>query len=155
MSKANDGKYLEEATRNAIQELSKKHPVKIERIEDAKTFGRATTNKEADFKGCSKGIPWLIECKSSDIEKSLRSCLSSTVKATQTAHHRLWHRAGGRSMFIFHSNAYDTLEIWDGDTVCKHRVSGTPLPTDGAICVGGLGFIKKALEHILLGTPIT
>ena len=150
MSRSNDGKYLEDETRDALKELSKRSPVKIDRIDDAKSAGQFTTNKAGDFMGCAKSIPWLIECKSSDMEETLRSCLSSTVKNTQAAHHRLWHRAGGRSIFIFYSLAYDNLEIWDGTLVCKHRVSGKPLPPGGALLAGGMGAFQSFLKTILI-----
>ena len=150
MSKSNDGKYLENKVRDALKELSKTLPVKIDRIDDAKSAGRFTTNKAGDFMGCAGGTPWLLECKSSDMEETLRSCLSGTVKDTQVAHHRLWARAGGKSVFVFHSNAYDRLEIWDGPLVCKHRVSGKPLPKDGAMLTGGLNYMQEALKEILL-----
>ena len=55
MSKSNDGKYLENKVRDAIKGLAKKNPIKIDRIDDAKTAGRFTPNKAGDFMGCAGG----------------------------------------------------------------------------------------------------
>jgi hypothetical protein len=112
------GKPLEEKIQEAGKLLQENHPAFLDRIYDTTSAGSLLPPRPGDFYLLLQGTMFLIEAKSSEKHRSFMECsLKKMIRPTQIACHRLWMRAGGQSLFIFHYTAGERVEFWDGKVV--------------------------------------
>ena len=103
-----------------ISKAQAKHPLRLIRLYDSRSAGvsgNKLPEQDGDFIVQAAGIGWLIEVKTSSTYSSLgenRSSLTSLMKDVQAAGQRLWHRAGGRGLVVFHAKGSSKVEFWNG-----------------------------------------
>lgn len=116
----------ESTVREVLVELQEFHRAAFHRFYDTKsTQGGILPSQPGDYMLIMKGYPLLIECKHSEVEKTLsRKYISSSVDGKQCARMRVWIRAGGSGIFLFKSDLSDTMEIWPGGHIIE--VQTTP-----------------------------
>lgn len=81
-----------------------------------------------------RGLPILIETKSSEKHDSLIRCFSSHVPSEQVGSHRLWLRAGAMTLLSFKGTA--GLELWPGEELVEARTNGRRLRASSIISKG-------------------
>lgn len=112
---SNTGKPFEQTTMKILKELATKHPMKVHRFADSHAARNIMTSAPGDFLVVKSGVPILMEVKSSEQEGvSFGSRFRSMVTSSQYAEARLWIRAGGVSMFMFHNIHDDAYEVYSG-----------------------------------------
>lgn len=111
---ANNGKKSEETVRVILKGYQEKFPAFFTRLYDSTTArGGFVPPQVADFLGVFEGIPYAIEVKSSEKHNSLRDVPKGYIRASQIVGGRIFIRAGGKGLFIFHSLTGDIWEAWD------------------------------------------
>lgn len=148
---ANDGKKSEEIVRVILKSYQEKHPAFFTRLYDATTArGAYVPPQVADFLGVFDGTPLAIEVKSSEKHTSLGSVPKTYIQPSQVAGGRIFVRAGGKGLFIFHSLKDDFYELWDTSDVISWVLSGRRLESDQRLLrVKGKTALKiKLLEKI-------
>ena len=126
------GKYFEnEIMTPALTRFCEAQPAFFHKLKDTYAARNFLPTSPADYLVALSGEAQLWECKASAVQFSLRSCLSDMVSNHQVAHHRLWHRSGNRSWFLFYSDQTGVIEFWPGDLVVQCRLKGSPLPSGG------------------------
>ena len=126
------GKQFEQDTQDLLKLFSTKYRFYYLRLYDSTSArGQYIPAVPGDFIAVANGVPHLIENKASEKYDSLKSCLSKNVDTGQAAAHRLWHRAGGESWFLFLAHKSQMLEVWNGELVGECRATGKSLPEGG------------------------
>lgn len=146
---ANIGKALQSTTMSALKSLASRIPLYVHRLEDTHAARNFLPTTPGDFLVVYNGIAYLIECKSSEQEDvDFGSRFRSLVPNTQIASARLWIRAGGESLFLFHSIPHDLYAVYAGKVVVsmyqnkRQRIDPLLGPIIG----------KSGLEDMLLNT---
>lgn len=152
MDKRNDGKAPEEKVREALVALQEKEPVFFFRLYDSTSAqGASIPAQISDFFLTYRGLSISLEVKSSEKHTSLADCPKSYIRKTQVAKSRLLYRAGGSSLYVFHSLADDVFEVWDGLLVGRWVLGQAKLKGSKPI----LSFKgKKLLQEQLLASLI-
>lgn len=142
MSKGNDGTWLQDALQKALKAFCGSRPGFWHRFPDSKSSRTLINAQPGDYLWV---LPWgavLIECKSTDRSSPLRSLLDPG----QCGKHRLWHRAGQPSAFVYADSARGLLQWHDG----KSALEGDRLP-EWAGSVGGIAdmliFVDEKNKH--------
>jgi len=123
------GKWFEGKFQEKLDELKSRKLCTYVRLYDTRSAGAYIPAQPGDFI-----VLWgkprnavLVECKSSAVHKSLKSCASSHIETNQVTEHRIWHIANHPSLFIFYSEPTGKIEIWDGRHVVAQRLISKPL----------------------------
>lgn len=119
--------YDWEATlREVLVDLQEYHRAAFHRFYDTKsTQGGMLPSQPGDFLLIMGGYPLLIECKHSEVERTLsRKYISSSVDGDQCGRMRVWRRGGAGAIFLFKSDLSDTVEIWPASHIIE--VKNTP-----------------------------
>lgn len=128
---ANNGKKSEETVRVILKGYQEKFPAFFTRLYDSTTArGGFVPPQVADFLGVFEGIPYAIEVKSSEKHNSLRDVPKGYIRASQIVGGRIFIRAGGKGLFIFHGLRRDVWEVWDTAQVIDWVLNGVELPED-------------------------
>ena len=148
----NIGKWFEAKTEDALRNLKSKKVCTYVRLHDSYAAqGNLLPGQPGDFIVKAKGSPCLLlECKSSEKYKTLRSCLSSHVEPHQAAAHRIWHMMEGATLFVFYSDVIAGVEFWNGNYVGECRGKGQQLDKGGALDVVPLLKLEQTLKTFLL-----
>ncbi len=119
-AQANTGEALQVKIQDAGKLLTEDHPGFMDRIYDSKSARGFIPERPGDFYLLLYGRSFLIEAKSSLVHASLaKASLKSLIKPHQITSSRLWTRAGGISVFVFHHLTAKEVEIWAGPQVVQ------------------------------------
>jgi len=141
---ANNGKKSEEAVRVILKGYQEKFPAFFTRLYDSTTAkGGYVPPQVADFLGVYDGLALAIEVKSSEKHLSMLKVPKGYIRSSQIVGGRIFIRAGGKGLFIFHSLTGDVWEVWDSQDVIAWVLHGEKL-TEGARLLKVKG--KKNLE---------
>lgn len=139
MSKSqNDGKYLEERWQEALQEFATGNPSYTLRLYDAHAARGMLPAQPGDFIWTMPGAAVLVECKSTEKGEPLKKLLDKQ----QIAKHRLWHRAGHPSLFVYGDLTTMESHLYDGRDVVSHHLSRAKLIPFSS------GPLKPAMTHV-------
>lgn len=149
---AHEKGYDWEATlREVLVDLQEFHRASFHRFYDTKsTQGGVLPSQPGDFLLIMKGWPLLIECKHSEVERTLsRKYISSSVSKEQCARMRVWIRSGAGGIFLFKSDLSNTMEIWPGSHVIEVKNTARMLP-DPSKALNQFPSSKKMLKEALI-----
>ncbi len=146
----NIGKWFEGKTDDILKEAKGKKQCTFVRLYDSYAAqGNMLGNQPGDFIVMADGTGILLECKSSEVHGSLRSCLSANVEDHQGAAHRIWVINGGAALFVFYTGITDEVEFWEGSYVGTCKAAGKPLNKDERLGCVPLKKFKPTLLHYL------
>ena len=114
------GKEFETKVQRAYEKLQATKELVCLRLYDTRSAGNYLPAQPGDFIIVYKGVPILLEVKSSEKFDTLsgkRAPLTSLFDAEQVAKMRLWRRAGAYPIVLFQSQVTGWMEVWDGDYV--------------------------------------
>lgn len=134
VSKTAKGKTPQEAgiifqglVQECISELQSTTKLRLTRLYDTRsTNGGYLPEQDGDFMAMCCGNGWLIEAKASLKFESFgesRSSLTEMMEEHQAAAQRLYVRAGGYGMVVFHHLDSSVVELWRGDLVGAARAT--------------------------------
>lgn len=123
------GKSFEALVQEALQEEAKVRPLVVHRFYDTYAAGDYLPSQPGDFLVVYRGLPMLLELKSSCVHESLRGCFSNAVPPGQIGSHILWRRAEARCWFLFgfDDGKRRAYEMWPSAACIKARERGKPL----------------------------
>lgn len=111
---ANNGKWLEQAVDKALKAFQAEKPSFYHRFYDTTSAGGFLPAQPGDYFWLLPNTPAiLLEVKSTEKSAPLRSL----IKPGQGGKHRLWHRSGHRSAFIYGDKVSGLLEWYWGEAV--------------------------------------
>lgn len=155
------GTKFQDDTQAVLKDLQSKHPLFFDRFYDTKSTGRFGGKtkvfippRPGDFLVGHNGMASVLECKASEVHKTLRAGMSSLVADGQCAKMRMWIRSLNCGFFIFRNLMEDVIEVWDGEVVIEARTSGKPLPKEGQRLVTSGKNLEGALGNLFLGLPL-
>jgi hypothetical protein len=121
--KKNDGAQLQATLQDALKAYCRYHPAFFFRFYDTKSARNLLPAQPGDFFLLTPSTCFLIECKSTVIgEPILSLAYHGEVGKRQVAEHKLWQRAGHRSLYLYHDGAAKRYEWHDGANIIK-RIS--------------------------------
>lgn len=138
--------WFEGKVNEAGMTLKVSEPVFWHRFPDSFAARGALPVQPGDFMLTTPSDTMLIEVKTSEVHKSLKSCAASIIESQQVGSHLLWHRAGRNSLFLFYSGPTSEMEVWDGYGVAKARADGKVLPNNALISRGQ--FLEEDLYEL-------
>jgi len=125
MSKDNDGTYLQDKLQAALKPYSEMRKAFWHRFPDTKSAGgfRFLSPQPSDYLFVAPGVALLIECKSTRVGADIITLAHhGDVGKRQIAKHKLWHRAGHPSLYLYGDLSIDVFHFYDGrDVVSKNR----------------------------------
>jgi len=125
---ANDGKKSEEIVRKILKGFQETQEAYFTRLYDSTTArGGYVPPQAGDFMGVFQGDAYVIEVKSSETHDTMMTVPKGYIRAAQIVGARLWVRAGGRGLFIFHGLAGNVFEVWDSSDVVRWILKGEKL----------------------------
>lgn len=148
---ANDGKKSEEIVRVILKGFQETEEACFARLYDSTTAkGGYVPPQVGDFFGMFQGVGYVIEVKSSEKYDSMMHAPKSYIRTSQIVGARLWVRAGGRGLFIFHSLASNVFEAWESADVIKWVLKGEKLTVCKRLFLaqGKKDFETKLLEKL-------
>lgn len=108
-------KVFEDRTHEYLKKRAETAPLVVHRFYDTRSAGDFLPSQPGDFLVIYRGVPILLELKSSDKHASLRACFSNNVSSGQLAQHRIWSRAEVATWFLFQGRDADfPYELWPG-----------------------------------------
>ena len=112
------GYEFEDELKEIFKKIQAKHPFYWHQFPDSKAARGFISSQPSDFlvKGPTTPV-MLFEAKASVKKKSLASCAKSAILPAQIGHHKKFHRAGGKTLFIFYGQLENRVEVWDGKYV--------------------------------------
>lgn len=122
----NDGSFLQNKLQGALKEHCKTFPCYWFRFYDSKSARGFLPAQPGDFLWLLPGQAVLIECKSSTREKTTLVSLAhhGPVGKCQLAKHKLWHRAGHPSIYLYYNIPEDRLAWHNGkDVIAKDKTT--------------------------------
>lgn len=120
--KRNDGTLLQDKLQEALKAYQENTPSFWYRFYDTKSAGRYLPAQPGDFLWLLPGVPAiLIEAKSSETGQKLVSMISPA----QRGKHKLWHRAGHLTAFVYCDLEREMVGWADGQGVVDQGVSHT------------------------------
>lgn len=149
----NNGKKSEEIVRVILKGFQEKQGAYFTRLYDSTTAkGGYVPPQAGDFMGVFEGYAYVIEVKSSQKHESMMAVPRGYIRASQVLGARLWIRAGGRGLFIFHSLSGDVFEVWDSAHIVAWVLGGTRVVKEQRllVAVGKKSFENKLLESLKL-----
>jgi hypothetical protein len=116
---SNNGALLEDKFRLILKTLQAKTKAFGHRFPDTKMARSGIIPPQpGDFMLLVPGKAILIECKSTNANSGLLSMAhKGVVGVRQVAHHRLWHRSGNPSLYLWMNIKRDIIEWHDGANV--------------------------------------
>lgn len=138
----NDGRWLEQDLQDALHEYCAEKPGFWHRFPDTRAARNFIAAQPADFLWAVPGGALLVEAKSTVVSARLKELLDPN----QIAKHRLWHRAGHESVFIYGDRALDVLEAWDGRSVVQMYL--TPRHLCAPFFMGNLKQYRNLLDRV-------
>jgi hypothetical protein len=97
-------------------------------FKDSGAAGTDKTNQApSDFLFSWRGNAYLVECKASGSQTSLKSCFSDMVKNHQVASLHTWLLSGGYGLVLFYSELTGLCEAWPAKAVIEARQEGKQL----------------------------
>lgn len=142
MSKRNDGTRLQDTVQAALQWYCENTRAYYHRFPDSKSASRFLQVQPGDFMLLVRYEAILIECKSTDTGEPFASSLANKA---QLGKHRLWHRAGHPSYFIFADYLNSTLSLRDGRDV----LSDDKVRQQKVAWAGSINDIKALLREMI------
>jgi len=146
---ANDGKKSEEIVRKILKGFQEKHEAYFTRLYDSTTAkGGYVPPQAGDFLGIFQGDAYVIEVKSSQKHNTMMEVPKSYIRASQIVGARLWIRAGGKGLFIFHGTTTNVFEVWGSADIIKWVLHGEKLTAGKRILIaqGKKDFETKLLR---------
>lgn len=121
MKLKNDGEYLQDVLQDALKKFSQYHKAFYYRFYDSKsTNGGYLPAQPGDYFLLVPGMCMLIECKSTKVTSPLLTLAhKGEVGKRQIAKHKLWHRAGNPSLYLYGNLANKVLEWHLGTRVVE------------------------------------
>lgn len=110
MPKVNDGKLFEGKVKNALQAFCNTYPAFYHRFPDTHAARGWLPAQPSDFLWAIPTDVFLLECKSTDKGEPIWRLLDDG----QLGKHRLWHRAGHPSLFLYADLHTKATEVWGG-----------------------------------------
>jgi len=147
---ANDGKKSEELIRVMLKSYQETESAYFNRLYDSTTAkGGFVPPQAGDFMGMFEGTGYVIEVKSSERRTTMLEVPRSYIRDSQIIGPRLYIRAGGSGLFIFHSLATDTFELFDSKDIVKWWLGKGKLSTKMILAraKGKAAFKKKLLSY--------
>lgn len=121
------GHEFQALIQECLTELQKTTRMRFTRLYDTRsTQGGCLPEQDGDFMTMCCGNGWLIEAKASLKFESLgesRSSLTEMVAEHQAAAQRIYVRAGGYGLLVFHHLDSGVVEFWRGDKVGLARAT--------------------------------
>ena len=119
------GEHFEKVFASYVETMRERHPVFIQRFQDAKGAGRRTANNAGDFVLVLDGKPILAELKSSTKNKNASE---SDLRVSQKAGAHAFTRAGGHALLFFLDSTgsvtvKNTLEVIGGDNLSISKIN--------------------------------
>lgn len=125
---ANNGKKSEEIVRVILKGFQETQEAFFARLYDSTTAkGGYVPPQAGDFYGLFQGDAYVIEVKSSELYNTMMNVPKSYIRASQIVGARLWIRAGGRGLFIFHGLSGNIFEVWESADIIKWVLKGEKL----------------------------
>jgi len=148
---ANDGKKSEEIVRKILKGFQETQEAYFTRLYDSTTArGGYVPPQAGDFMGVFQGDAYVIEVKSSEKHNTMMDVPKGYIRASQIVGARLWVRAGGRGLFIFHGLAGNAFEVWDSADVVNWVLKGEKLTVARRLVLakGKVDFETKLLRKL-------
>ena len=134
------GYDFEDEIKKELKELQEKYPLFWHEFIDTKAAGRFVKSQPSDYLIKGKNtVTYLLEAKASAEKPSLRDCAKAAILPNQIGWHKKYHRAGGRSLFIFYCETDAHIELWDGKYVIDCISNGKKLDKTDA----GIGLLSE------------
>lgn len=151
--RSNDGKILEGKVRDALVAYVESSPALFHRFYDTTCAGSYLPAQPGDFmllvpaRADASAAAILLECKSTDAGCALMGMLTGDVAKRQIAKHRLWHRAGHPSLYIWLDLGTNEVEIYCGRQVVAEFLDKTKgvWPAVAGDVSNLLGLLKDAV----------
>lgn len=140
MSKGNDGVWLQDELAKALKAFCERTPACFHRFQDTKAARGFLPAQPGDYFWLVPGASVLIECKSTDRSAPLERLL----EPGQCGKHRLWHRAGHPSAFVYGDRASGALRWHAGRSVLGPKGREAPVP----MWEGRTGQCLEMLLHV-------
>jgi len=140
----NDGTSLQDKLQKALKEYCETSPAYWHRFPDTKSAGRGNYLKAqpGDYMLLVPGPCLLIECKSTMVGTGIISmAFHGGTGKNQIAKHRLWHRAGHPTLYLWGDLANKEVQWHSGRAVVK-KIS-KPL------VIGGLDNLLGTLPDVI------
>ena len=120
----NDGTILQDRVQEILEHLQRYAPAFAHRYTDTKAARNFVRPQPADFLfACPLGV-YSIECKSS-VEPTLAKAWKNDERhRVQIAKHRLWMRAGQKSLFFFWHVGSAVIDVHPGERVVEAVLAG-------------------------------
>lgn len=117
----NTGDKTQSLLAEALKTFCRHNPAFAHRFYDTKSArGAFIPGQAGDFFLLHPGQCLLLECKSTNIGESLITlAFHGPVGRKQIASHRLWHRAGHDSYYLYHDIRTGRMEWHNGKNVVK------------------------------------
>ena len=132
-SRSGTDKWFEKRINAAGSAIKITQAVFWHRFPDSYAARGALPAMPGDFMMLTKQGALLIEAKTSEVHKSLKSCAANVIDPQQVGQHLLWHRSGHPSIFMFYSAETSEMEVWDGYVVARARSEGSTLPKNALL----------------------
>lgn len=141
---ANNGEFLEGKLKAVLKVIQTNSRSFGHRFPDTKTAKSGIIPcQPGDFMLLVPGKAILIECKSTNANSGLISMAhKGDVGKRQIAHHKLWHRSGNPSIYLWMNIKRDIIEFHDGKNVV--------LKVDKPIFIGTSKDLLSSLRTIIL-----
>jgi hypothetical protein len=148
MAQVNDGDYLQAKLYSALADYVRYQPGFKYRFYDTKsTRGSFLPAQPGDFFLLVPEACFLIECKSSVAGVSLLSmAFKGAVGKNQIAKHRMWHRAGHPSLYLYLDLASNRIEWHTGVNVVNKK--------NQPVWTGQLSDLSDSLIAVIRTIPI-
>ena len=141
---ANNGELLEGKLRLALKTIQAKSYSFGHRFPDTKTAKSGMIPPQpGDFMLLVPGKAILIECKSTNANSGLIGMAhKGEVGKRQISHHKMWHRSGNPSIYLWMNIKRDIIEFHDGKNVV--------LKVDKPLFIGTSKDLLSSLQTIIL-----
>lgn len=144
----NDGKVLEKALQDALADYQKRHRAKWHRFYDTHSARSILPQQPGDFMLLVPGASILIEAKSTDDGTPLLDMIRSSKSGrTQIAEHRIWHRAGHPSVYIWGDLRTKEALVYDGPQVVAAYLNRAQV---APVLEGVIGGVMTLLDALVL-----
>lgn len=118
MAKGNDGTWLQDKVYDILSRRQSLSPGFVYRFPDTKSARNRIANQPGDYQWIQPDTPAvLIECKSTSDSTPLKKMLATSESKQQLGKHRIWHRAGGESLYVWADLKLLEFEIHAGKDV--------------------------------------
>lgn len=149
------GYAFEKELKSCFKNIQSKYEFYWHQFLDTKAARGFVLTQPSDFLVKGKNLPtMLFEAKASVAKESFSKCAKRAISPAQVGHHKKFHRAGGKTAFIFYGELENKIEIWDGKYIVDCISEGVAINAtcgETLLASGSYFELEEILIHFFCG----